>query len=44
MSSWGVGYDELLFGKPEAAIFIDDKALNVEDWKKGDFRLPGIVD
>lgn len=29
---WGVNYDELIMGKPEADVFIDDKAINVKDW------------
>lgn len=32
LKSWGVKYDELIMGKPEADLFIDDKAINVEDW------------
>ena len=33
LESWGVKYHELIFGKPVADIFIDDKAVNVRDWK-----------
>ena len=29
---WGVKYHTLLFDKPDADIYLDDKALNVEDW------------
>tara|TARA_B100000902_G_C27189943_1_gene853380 strand:- start:538 stop:834 length:297 start_codon:yes stop_codon:yes gene_type:complete len=29
---WGLLYDELLFGKPEADIFIDDKAQDTFRW------------
>tara|TARA_B110000014_G_C20040033_1_gene540524 strand:- start:122 stop:418 length:297 start_codon:yes stop_codon:yes gene_type:complete len=29
---WGLSYDELLFGKPEADVFIDDKAQDVFSW------------
>ena len=29
---WGVNYTELILGKPDADIFIDDKAQNAENW------------
>jgi len=29
---WGCKYHELIFGKPHADIFIDDKAMNSEDY------------
>lgn len=32
LRSWGVKYHELIFGKPVADFFVDDKALNIEDW------------
>jgi hypothetical protein len=32
MRTWGVKYHELILGKPEADIFIDDKAYNSESW------------
>ena len=32
LNEWGLFYDELLFGKPEADIFIDDKAEDVFKW------------
>jgi len=31
LTSWGVKYDELKFNKPNADIYIDDKALNIND-------------
>ena len=31
---WGVKYHKLLFGKPHADVFIDDKAINDKDWFK----------
>lgn len=34
LAEWGVRYHELIFGKPFANVYIDDKALNVEDWLK----------
>lgn len=33
MRTWGVRYHELIMGKPEADIFIDDKAFNSEAWE-----------
>lgn len=34
MEKWGLKYHELLFGKPEADIFVDDRAVNDKDWFK----------
>ena len=36
LDMWGVKYHELepMFHKPTADIFIDDKGINVEEWKK----------
>ncbi len=31
LNQWGVKYDELIFGKPAADVFIDDKALNIAE-------------
>lgn len=28
LDSWGVKYDEIVFGKPAADLYIDDKAVN----------------
>lgn len=35
LKSWGLNYHELIFGKPVADIFIDDKAINADDWIRG---------
>ena len=32
LNLWEVRYTELILGKPEADIFIDDKAYNAENW------------
>lgn len=32
MKMWGVRYHQLILGKPEADIFIDDKAFNAHTW------------
>lgn len=34
MQEWHVCYHELIFGKPYADIYIDDKAINFFDWIK----------
>ncbi len=33
LDSWGVKYHDLKLGKPQYDLFIDDKALNTNDWK-----------
>jgi uncharacterized cupin superfamily protein len=32
LKEWGVKYHELIFGKPEADTFIDDRAISIKDW------------
>ncbi len=32
MQAWNVRYHELIMGKPEADIFIDDKAFRGDQW------------
>ena len=45
LKSWGFKFNELteMFQKPNADIFIDDKAINVEDWKKNLPSIKGII-
>jgi hypothetical protein len=43
LQAWGFRYDELLFGKPAADIYIDDKALNVENIDKFVSSLGKVV-
>lgn len=45
LSEWGYKYHELfpMFCKPTADIFIDDKGINVEDWKNQQPEVKGIV-
>ena len=45
LDRWGVKYHELepMFHKPTADIFIDDKGMNVEDWKKTQPLKKGII-
>jgi len=33
MCEWGVRYHELIMGKPEADLFIDDKAISADQWR-----------
>ena len=30
--AWGLKYNELIFGKPHADVFIDDKANDIFNW------------
>ena len=45
LDGWGVKYHELepMFHKPTADLFIDDKGINVEEWKKTLPLKKGIV-
>ena len=45
LNEWGYKYHELfpMFCKPTADIFIDDKGINVEDWKKTCLLKKGII-
>lgn len=45
LERWGVKYHQLepMFLKPNADIFIDDKGINVEEWKKTQPQKKGIV-
>jgi cytidyltransferase-like protein len=45
LDKWGYKYHELfpMFCKPTADIFIDDKGINVDDWKKCQPKVKGII-
>lgn len=45
LDDWGYKYHELfpMFCKPTADIFIDDKGINVDEWKKSLPKIKGIV-
>jgi glycerol-3-phosphate cytidylyltransferase len=45
LNKWGYKYHELfpMFCKPTADIFIDDKGVNVEDWKRTQPSKIGII-
>lgn len=32
MHEWNVGYHELIMGKPEADVYVDDKAVSADRW------------
>lgn len=32
MAEWGVRYDELILGKPQADVYIDDRGLSSVEW------------
>lgn len=34
LSKWDIPYDEILFGKPHADVFIDDKGLQFHNWNQ----------
>jgi hypothetical protein len=34
MTEWGVKYHNLYFGKPTADVYIDDRAVNSNEWKQ----------
>jgi len=34
LRDWKVSYHSLSFGKPTADIYIDDKAINVSQWRR----------
>ncbi len=35
LKSWGVKYNELIFGKPHCDIILDDKAIEIRKWING---------
>ena len=45
LKEWGYKYHELfpMFCKPNADIFIDDKGINVEEWKSQQPAIKGII-
>ena len=32
LQKWGLEYDKLIMDKPEADVYVDDRALNIKDW------------
>lgn len=44
LHAWGVLYHQLIMHvKPHAHLFIDDKAINIDDWKKQIPQVKGII-
>jgi hypothetical protein len=44
LDRWGVHYDELVFGKPSADVYVDDRAVHTDAWQAGDgFDPPGFA-
>jgi branched-subunit amino acid aminotransferase/4-amino-4-deoxychorismate lyase len=44
LERWGVEYDELVFGKPSADVYVDDRAVHCDAWRTGDgFDPPGFT-
>ncbi len=44
LKRWGVNYHDLSFGKPSAAVFIDDRAVHTEAWRLGSgFGPPALA-
>ncbi len=39
LAKHGIEYDEIYFGKPNADVYIDDRALRFESWEKIDGHL-----
>lgn len=33
LQQWSVSYDKLMFGKPAADVYVDDKAVNISEFR-----------
>src|SRR5918999_788747 len=33
LEDWGVRYDDLVFGKPSADVYVDDRAVHTDAWR-----------
>jgi hypothetical protein len=41
LQAWGVRYDELILGKPQADVYVDDRTVHVDAWRYGEaFSVP----
>ncbi len=40
LTRWGVRYDELRLGKPSGDVYVDDRAVHSDDWRRSDAFLP----
>jgi len=44
LDAWGVHYHELIMhAKPQAHLFIDDKGIHIDEWKKQIPQIRGII-
>jgi capsule biosynthesis phosphatase len=41
LKKWDIPYDELLFGKPNVDVFVDDKGYRFENWAETEEFLLG---
>ena len=32
LNKWGLKYHQLILGKPQADLFVDDRAIHIDDW------------
>ncbi len=39
LNDWDVHYHQLYMGKPTADVYIDDRAINLSDWKHNGFSV-----
>ncbi|TAK36821.1 MAG: hypothetical protein EPO21_01380 [Chloroflexota bacterium] len=39
LTEWGVQYHALHMGKPSADVYVDDKAINADEWRRSGFRV-----
>jgi hypothetical protein len=45
LEGWGVHYDDLVFGKPSADVYVDDRAVHTDAWRAaGALAPPGFDD
>ena len=43
LKAWGVKYHSLHFGKPAAALYVDDKGFNVDNWVPDIYFTASII-
>ncbi len=43
LNKWEISYDELLIGKPDVDLFVDDKGYHHEDWKTTEQYLHDLI-
>ncbi len=43
LNKWEIPYDELLIGKPDVDVFVDDKGYHHEDWKTTEQYLHDLI-